>query len=56
MLTEVSDKFVKIVWADDLQVHLARRAPDRPPASTEWGRMPCISARLLFKNPSLSSR
>lgn len=32
MLTEVSGEFVKIVWADDPDIHLMRRAPDRPPA------------------------
>lgn len=32
MLTEVSGEFVKIVWADDPDVHLMRGAPDRPPA------------------------
>lgn len=32
MLTEVSGEFVKIVWADDPDVHLMRGAPDRPAA------------------------
>ena len=32
MLTDVSGTFVKIVWADDPDVHLMRGAPDRPPA------------------------
>lgn len=32
MLTEVSGEFVKIVWADDPDVHLMRGAPERPPA------------------------
>ena len=32
MLTEVSGEFVKIVWADDPDIHLMRGAADRPPA------------------------
>ena len=32
MLTEVSGAFVKIVWADDPDIHLTRGAADRPPA------------------------
>ncbi len=32
MLTDVSGDFVKIVWADDPDVHLMRGAPVRPPA------------------------
>ena len=32
MLSDVSGTFVKIIWADDPDIHLTRGAPDRPPA------------------------
>lgn len=50
MLTEVSGEFVKIVWADDPDVHLMRGAPDRPPA-----RFNRLGQDALYLSPDVES-
>ena len=50
MLTEVSGEFVKIVWADDPDVHLVRGAPDRPPA-----RFNRLGQDALYLSPDVES-
>jgi RES domain-containing protein len=50
MLTEVSGRFVKIVWADDPDIHLTRGAPDRPPA-----RFNRLGQDALYLSPDVES-
>ena len=50
MLTEVSGEFVRIVWADDPDVHLMRGSPDRPPA-----RFNRLGQDALYLSPDLES-
>jgi RES domain-containing protein len=50
MLTEVSGTFVKIVWADDPDIHLTRGAPDRPPA-----RFNRLGQDALYLSPDVES-
>lgn len=51
MLTEVSGRFVKIVWADDdPDVHLMRGAADRPPA-----RFNRLGEDALYLSPDVES-
>ena len=50
MLTDVSGKFVKIVWADDPDVYLTRGATDRPPA-----RFNRLGQDALYLSPDVES-
>ena len=50
ILTEVSGTFVKIVWADDPDVHLSKGAPDRPLA-----RFNRTGQDALYMSPDVES-
>ena len=50
MLTEVSGEFVRIVWADDPDVHLRRGSHDRPPA-----RFNRLGQDALYLSPDVES-
>ena len=50
MLTEVSGKFVKIVWAEDPDIHLTRGSSDRPPA-----RFNRLGQDALYLSPDVES-